>query len=58
MKFSAALNLPPLTLGSVILPRQSNDRGQYNVPELCERKAAVLGAGGNIMNMAIAMLET
>lgn len=58
MKLSL-LSLLPMALGSVIFhPRQSNDRGNYTVPGLGERKAAVLAAGGNTMDMAIAMLET
>ncbi|EAU35362.1 conserved hypothetical protein [Aspergillus terreus NIH2624] len=58
MKLSL-FSLLPMALGSVIFhPRQSNDRGNYTVPGLGERKAAVLAAGGNTMDMAIAMLET
>ena len=35
-----------------------DDRGQYTVPGLGARKAAILGAGGNTLDLAIAMLET
>ncbi|CRG89091.1 hypothetical protein PISL3812_06126 [Talaromyces islandicus] len=38
--------------------RDDGDRGQQIVPGLGERKKAVLGAGGNTRDLAIAMLET
>ncbi|KAI9039719.1 glycoside hydrolase family 134 protein [Aspergillus affinis] len=47
----------PLALGSMIHPRQ-DDRGSYTVSGLGSRKQAVLDAGGNTMDLAIAMLET
>jgi hypothetical protein len=34
------------------------DRGQYTVSGLGARKQAVLNAGGNTLDLAIAMLET
>lgn len=34
------------------------DRGHYTVPGLGSRKRAVLKAGGNTLDLAIAMLET
>lgn len=59
MKFTIALSLIPLALGSVIhRPRQSSDRGSYTVAGLGARKSEVVGAGGTTMDLAIAMLET
>lgn len=46
----------PFALGSVVQPR--DNRGSYTVSGLGERKQAVLNAGGNTMDLAIAMLET
>lgn len=34
------------------------DRGSYTVPGLGQRKQAILNAGGNTLDLAIAMLET
>ena len=34
------------------------DRGSYKVSGLGNRKKAILGAGGNTLDLAIAMLET
>jgi hypothetical protein len=34
-----------------------DNRGSYTVPDLGQRKQALLNAGGNTMDMAIAMLE-
>ena len=34
------------------------DRGSYTVSGLGSRKSAVLSAGGNTLDLAIAMLET
>ncbi len=34
------------------------DRGSYTVSGLGSRKQAILGAGGNTLDLAIAMLET
>ncbi|KAI0182359.1 hypothetical protein EV127DRAFT_378887 [Xylaria flabelliformis] len=56
--------LPLMLLASVVYaspvpgvhPRQ--DRGQYTVPGLGARKQAILNAGGNTLDLAIAMLET
>jgi hypothetical protein len=36
---------------------QRADRGQYSVPGLGAKKQAILKAGGNSLDMAIAMLE-
>lgn len=36
----------------------SGDRGSYTVPGLGSRKQAILNAGGNSLDLAIAMLET
>ncbi|KAF9892604.1 hypothetical protein FE257_001006 [Aspergillus nanangensis] len=59
MKLAISLSLIPLALGSVIhRARQSDDRGNYTVSGLGARKSDVLAAGGNTMDMAIAMLET
>ncbi len=35
-----------------------DDRGSYTVSGLGSRKQAILGAGGNTLDLAIAMLET
>lgn len=37
---------------------RDGDRGQYTVPGLGVRKQAILKAGGNTQDLAIAMLET
>ena len=41
----------------VVAARQS-DRGSYTVSGLGSRKQAILNAGGNTLDLAIAMLET
>lgn len=38
--------------------RAAGDRGSYTVSGLGSRKQAVLNAGGNTLDLAIAMLET
>jgi hypothetical protein len=43
--------------GPDIEPRQG-DRGSYTVSGLGSRKQALFGAGGNTLDLAIAMLET
>ncbi|KAL2866227.1 glycoside hydrolase family 134 protein [Aspergillus lucknowensis] len=46
-------------LGALASPaKRQDDRGSYTVPGLGERKQAVLNAGGNTLDLAIAMLET
>lgn len=40
------------------LAARDGDRGQYTVPGLGARKKAILKAGGNTQDLAIAMLET
>ena len=44
--------------GPQVLPRAAGDRGSYTVSGLGSRKQAILSAGGNTLDMAIAMLET
>lgn len=41
-----------------LMPRAAGDRGSYTVSGLGLRKQAVLNAGGNTLDIAIAMLET
>jgi hypothetical protein len=38
--------------------RAAGDRGSYTVSGLGNRKKAIIGAGGNTLDLAIAMLET
>lgn len=48
-----------LVLGLVaVASAASGDRGEYTVPGLGSRKQAILNAGGNTLDLAIAMLET
>ncbi|KAL2814005.1 hypothetical protein BJX63DRAFT_393294 [Aspergillus granulosus] len=51
-----------LTLGSLATPSadmtKRDDRGSYTVPGLGQRKQDILNAGGNTLDLAIAMLET
>ncbi|KAE8151660.1 hypothetical protein BDV25DRAFT_152422 [Aspergillus avenaceus] len=56
MKLSLNLLLLPMALGAAIGVR--DDRGSYEVKGLGERKQAILKAGGNTLDMAIAMLES
>lgn len=60
MHFSKSLVTSVLALAAGILPAsaQEDNRGSYNVPGLGARKQAILGAGGNTLDLAIAMLET
>lgn len=44
--------------GLRVLPRAAGDRGSYTVSGLGSRKQAILHAGGNTLDIAIAMLET
>ncbi|KAI0439716.1 hypothetical protein F4803DRAFT_529985 [Xylaria telfairii] len=61
MQFST---LPLLLLASAVYAspvsqvESRDDRGSYNVPGLGARKQAILNAGGNTLDLAIAMLET
>jgi hypothetical protein len=43
---------------AVVASAASGDRGSYTVPGLGSRKQAILNAGGNTLDLAIAMLET
>ncbi|KAM0472516.1 hypothetical protein ACHAPX_008673 [Trichoderma viride] len=43
---------------AVVASATSGDRGSYTVPGLGSRKQAILNAGGNTLDLAIAMLET
>ncbi|KAL8920777.1 MAG: hypothetical protein Q9172_004348, partial [Xanthocarpia lactea] len=43
---------------NVTLGARQNSRGSYTVPGLGTRKQAILGAGGNTLDIAIAMLES
>lgn len=57
-----ALALVPAVISSPAtgfkLATRDDDRGSQTVPGLGARKQAVIGAGGNTRDMAIAMLET
>ncbi|KAJ6034981.1 uncharacterized protein N7446_009740 [Penicillium canescens] len=57
-----ALALVPAVISSPAtgfkLATRDDDRGSQTVPGLGTRKQAVIGAGGNTRDMAIAMLET
>ncbi|KAE8352480.1 hypothetical protein BDV28DRAFT_148991 [Aspergillus coremiiformis] len=57
MKLSLNLLLLPLALGAVIDARDGR-RGTTTISGLGARKQAISAAGGNTMDMAIAMLET
>lgn len=52
-----ALHLFLLALGTVA-SAAPGDRGSYTVSGLGSRKQAILNAGGNTLDLAIAMLET
>lgn len=56
--FGLAANASPISedVGSRLTERA--DRGSYTVSGLGSRKQAILNAGGNTLDMAIAMLET
>lgn len=45
-------------LGAIASPVKRDDRGSYTVSGLGEHKQAILDAGGNTLDLAIAMLET
>ncbi len=53
---TAALCLAGAVSGLPLTRRQ--DRGSYTVNGLGSRKQAILSAGGNTLDLAIAMLET
>jgi hypothetical protein len=53
----SALAFVPSVLSASMMPRDG-DRGHYTVSGLGARKQAVLNAGGNTQDLAIAMLET
>ncbi len=61
---AAAPSLAPVSGVSEVLDQASvditkrADRGSYTVGGLGSRKQAILGAGGNTLDLAIAMLET
>lgn len=61
----SALAFVPLVLSAPVavsleqdLAARDGNRGQYTVPGLGARKQAILTAGGNTQDLAIAMLET
>ncbi|KAL0934030.1 uncharacterized protein CTRU02_210829 [Colletotrichum truncatum] len=54
MHLSHVLAILSLTAGSIAAP---GDRGSYTVSGLGSRKKAILDAGGNTLDLAIAMLE-
>jgi hypothetical protein len=59
MLFSKSLATSVLVLAAGIFPASAqDDRGSYTVSGLGARKQAILGAGGNTLDLAIAMLET
>lgn len=67
MQLINLLLLPALLLGSGhasavpqdhALQARQGDRGSYTVSGLGSRKQAILNAGGNTLDLAIAMLET
>lgn len=65
MKLALLVSLAQLCFSTAIpraqtdlVTRADGDRGSYAVDGLGTRKQAVLDAGGNAMDLAIAMLET
>ena len=60
MKFSifSLIAITGLTAASPVALEARADRGSYTVSGLGARKQAVLNAGGNTLDLAIAMLET
>lgn len=54
MQFSSLLTVISLIYAAVAAP---GDRGGYTVSGLGSRKKAILNAGGNTLDLAIAMLE-
>lgn len=60
MKLStlSLIALAGFTVSSPVVLKARADRGSYTVGGLGARKQAVLNAGGNTLDLAIAMLET
>lgn len=62
MKSFGLLCASLLAFGALAAPSDGvtkrDDRGSYTVPGLGARKQAILNAGGNTLDLAIAMLET
>jgi hypothetical protein len=62
MKVFQLLLSSALALGALAAPHDEMtkraDRGSYTVSGLGSRKQAILNAGGNTLDLAIAMLET
>lgn len=65
LTFLSALTIVPSVLSASVagitgdnLAARDGDRGHYNVSGLGARKQAVLKAGGNTQDLAVAMLET
>jgi hypothetical protein len=56
--FTCANALPVNESNDSLEARQAQDRGSYTVSGLGSRKQAILNAGGNTLDLAIAMLET
>ncbi|KAH7241212.1 hypothetical protein BKA59DRAFT_528808 [Fusarium tricinctum] len=54
MHFASVLTALSLAAGAIAAP---GDRGHYTVSGLGTRKQAILNAGGNTLDLAIAMLE-
>jgi hypothetical protein len=54
MQLSSLLTVLSLVSASIAAP---GDRGSYTVSGLGARKQAILNAGGNTLDLAIAMLE-
>jgi hypothetical protein len=59
MQFSKCLAASALALATSVIPAfAQGNRGSEIIPGLGARKGQVLGAGGNTLDLAIAMLET
>lgn len=59
MQFSKSLAASALAIAASIVPASAQgDRGTEIIPGLGARKGEVLAAGGNTLDLAIAMLET
>jgi hypothetical protein len=55
---SPAMGLPASEEVNSGLEVRQSDRGEYTVSGLGSRKQAILNAGGNTLDLALAMLET